>query len=278
MDSDNGTVYVPQKKKTTFLMVFLLIVAGIFLTVGIASLTTIVSLIETFVMDFLMALTGWDTILASLFVMVIAFFLATIIYLIARRGSEIIREVEHRLKLNVTNEPTEYYELGIVENEELVYEFKKRDCKVNHKDSGFTIDCSNIPMTRRIKGAMSDDPYTLNNMQKLGVLATVIVLWGVFVGAVIMDAIDNSFVWMVAICLFVFSSILLVGVQIIKLWHTIILWVTVNIFFTLFSNEDPVVVWSLWGAFAIYVVLVAIAYLLKDPACEIENKWYCPLL
>jgi len=26
------------------------------------------------------------------------------------------------------------------------------------------------------------------------------------------------------------------------------------------------------------VVLVAIAYLLKDPACEIENKWYCPLL
>lgn len=279
MTDSEETIYVPHKKKANFLMVFLLMLAGIFLTIGIASLTTIVSLIRALIMEFMMALTGWDTVLASLFVMVVAFFLATVLYLIARRGLEIVRKIEDTLRLNVTNEPTEYYELGIIETEELVNEFKKRNCTITAKENkGFVIDCEEAPLTKRVLGVINEDFYTLNNAQKIGVVAVIIVLWSVFIGAIIMDAIDDSFVWIVAISIFAFSSLLLVGVRIIKLWHTVILWTILNTFFTLFSGEDPVVIWSLWGALAIFVVLVAIAYLLKQPACQLEDRWYCELL
>lgn len=277
---EEGTVFVPEKKKMNFLMGMLLILAGIFLLIGLSSIATLLYMIRTFIMDFLSMLTGWDPIISSIFIGVFALFIATLLYIIARRGSDIIQKVEAILKSNVTNEPTEYYALDIIETEEILHELKKnRGCDVLEKESGgITIECSSMALTRRIKAVTDQDVYTLSNMQKWAIITVVTLIWGIYLGIVMFEIIEQDYLWIGAVIVLSISAFFLLGGKIIKLWHIIILWVGVNIYLSLFSKTDPIIMWSIWGALAIFIVLVAIFYLLYESACNLEKKWYCEIM
>lgn len=277
--SSDGTVYVPEKKKKNLVLWFLLFVAGVFLAVGLSSLSLIVYLVRDLIMTFLEGLMGWDPIISSIFLGALGLFSATLIYVVALRGSEVAKRIESTLKLDITNEPTEFYATELIPTEELMFEFKKRGCDVYEQDSGgFGIDCKTMPVNQRMKSMTDPDHFTLDNMQKLAIISVISVLWGVFVGMLIMEVIADEHVWIGIVILLVITVVLLLGTKIVSLWQTIIIWCATNIAFSLFSSEDPTVIWSLWGALAIYIILVAIAYLLHRDRCRIADKWYCDLL
>jgi len=275
----DGTIYVAEKKKTHLLMAILLMAAGMFLVVGIASLGTIVGLIQAFVMTWLSGLTGWDPLISSLFIGVMGLFLATLLYVLARRGSEVAQKIEAALKLNVTNEPTEYYALDMIPHEELLHEFRKRGCVVSKMEGkGVSVTCDDIPHSRRILGVVDPPDVSLTRMQQIAVIAVVLVMWSIYIGALLYDILIGDLIWITAVGILITSAIVLLGSRIIRLWHTVILWTGVNIVFSLFFATDPTVVWSLWGAEAIYIVLIAVLYLLYRGWCEMGDKWYCDVM
>jgi len=275
----DGTIYVAEKKRTNLVSAILLILAGMFLLIGIASLGTILGIIQSTIMLFLSSLTGWNPILANLFIGILFLFGATLIYVVVRRTSEVSQKIEAALRLNITNEPTEYYALDMIPSEEILSEFKHRGCTlIKGEGKGITIECSDMPHSRRIIGVVDPTQFTLSRLQKVSVISVVLVIWAVFVGTLIYDIIFDDFVWIVGIVLMVISVIILLGSRVIKLWHTIIIWTAVNIVFSLFFAVEPSVLWSLWGAEAVYAILVAISYLLYPAQCKVDDKWFCDVL
>ena len=275
----NGTIYVAEKKNLNLIMGLLLILAGMFLLIGIASLSTIMALIQSYIMIFLGSLTGWEPIMANLFVGAIALFIATLLYVVVRRESDVAQKIEHALRMNISNEPTEYYALDTIPTEELLNEFKHRGCTiVKREGNGLDILCKEIPHSRRIIGVIDPSPFTLSRMQQYSVIIVIFVLWSVYLGTLLYQILVGDMIWIVAMALLLLSGLFLMCSNIIQLWHTIILWTTVNIVFSFFFAADPVVVWSFWGAEAIYVIIVAIAYLIYQGQCEGDDKWYCSAL
>lgn len=278
-NKEDTTVYVPEKKRMHFVMVILLILAGIILGIGLSSLAVLFATVQETIRAFLESLTGWDPIISSLFVGVMALFLSTLIFIIARRGNEIVQRVESILQMKITNEPTEFYALEIIPEEELFNEFKKRGCDVSELEGGgLEMQCPSIPVSQRLKGVIESDKYTLANIEKLSVITVIVVIWAIFLGVSVMDFFPEESPWIFAVVLLAFSVFILLGTKMIKLWHTIIFWMALNVYFTLFSDMDIVILWNLWGALAVYVVLVCISYLLYRSSCSKEDKWYCDIM
>jgi hypothetical protein len=273
-----GTLYVPENKTLKFFFGIVLILAGVTLLIGISAISTIFALIQSSITNFLSSLIGWDPLISTILVGVLCLFFATLIYVIGRRGSDIVQRVERILRMNVTNEPTEYYALGIVPEEELLYEFKKRGCKVSSGGAGrgVSIDCPRMPVTKRVASVTDPSKVTLSLVQKVTVVVVMAVIWGIYGGSALHGAITDDMLWITAMALLGLTSIVLMGSRVVKFWHTILLWLAVNIVFTFFVTAEEMVVWSLWGVLGIYTVLVCIAYLLHGRGCK--EKWYCEVI
>lgn len=271
-------MHVPKKNKSYVISSLLILAAGFLLTVGISSLYTLISYIQGYISTFLTSWTGWDSILSSAFLGALFVFCATLLYLVARRGNSVAQQIEQSLKLNLTNEPTEFYATELIPTEELMFEFKKRGCKIEESDKGFVVDCKDHEIDERIHRVINPDNFTLTNVQRFAVIATLVTVWGVYIGALLMETIQGNFVWIIALAFLIFSAFILMTARIIRLWHTIFICTALNIFLSLLVLSDLTVIWSLWGALAIYIVLVAIAYLLKRNNCENSDKWYCDVM
>jgi hypothetical protein len=274
-----GTVYVPESKPVKFIFGILLIVAGVILLVGISSLSTIFSLIQSSITSLLSSLIGWDPMISTILVGVIALFFATLIYVLAKRGSSVIQRIERTLKLNVTNEPTEYYALDIVPEEEILHELRKRGCSVEtggEGSEGVSVSCPEMPVSKRLEEAASPGSFTLAKIQKVAVAAVMAVIWAVYIGSAIYGAVEGDGLWIAAMALLALTSLVLMGTKVAKLWHTVVMWLAVNIAFTFFLSTSETVVWSLWGVLSIYTVLVAVFYLLHGRKCV--DSWYCEVV
>ncbi len=281
-EKNEGTLYIPERKRSNLFYWLMIIASGIFLAIGITSLTMLLYMIRDYILAIITLLTGWDTILSSIFVGLVMLFLSVLVYVLAVRGSEIAKRIDTILKLNVTNEPTEYYATDLIPEEELINEFKKRGCEIKISDNkkGITIKCPDMLITPRIKGVIEPQPITLSKIQKVAVFGVILVLWSSFVGALMFSPILYDYFWIAVSVLIGISVLLMIGSGIIKLWHSVIIVTIIVTIFTLFSPYDAISIWSMWGFVFIWIILVAIAYLLHGNKCKSKekNKWYCDLI
>jgi hypothetical protein len=133
-----------------------------------------------------------------------------------------------------------------------------------------------MPVSKRLEEAASPGSFTLAKIQKVAVAAVMAVIWAVYIGSAIYGAVEGDGLWIAAMALLALTSLVLMGTKVAKLWHTVVMWLAVNIAFTFFLSTSETVVWSLWGVLSIYTVLVAVFYLLHGRKCV--DSWYCEVV
>jgi hypothetical protein len=279
---------IPAERKTSIFSAAGIIIAATFLYLSMIGFGQIWGTIITYII-IAFSLFGWDPIVTALFMSLVFLAVTVMLYVAAKRGNEAVNKMEAGLKIALNIPPTRFYDLSEVPTSNIVRELvgdnnKKsknpgRGCKLVPHDNGigFDVRCDDIPETKDIKALKEGKIYLLELKEK-GLISIFFAVWGGLQAFVtyfgFLTGISMYIAWIIFLVAF-FS--VMIETRILRLWSVLLAWLGLNVFFT-FTVLDAYFLWTMWGAWICFLVVVVIFYVAFKHSCIVKNSWYCDFL
>jgi len=276
MQKEND-VFVPKKKTNSIFFIALVIFAGIAFFIGLTSFSSIFGYVYAYIFAFVMALTSWDPIIISLVIAGISWFVAAMLYVLGTRGNELADKLDSATQFIFNSSPTDYVEMDLVPTEILVNEMIERGCEANVVESKLVINCEKVPLTKEMKAVLSGEIHSITIKRK-AIITIMTIIGAVVIGLIIYSGLITGIFAGIIIMVYVFgASLILIQFKVIKLWHSIIVWILMNMLFVLLG-VDWLIVWISIGLLVGYAILLATLYFVFENSCYQKEKWWCEFM
>ena len=154
---------VPQKSHIPGFYPLLMILGGLFLTLGVSAFSSVVGYLSMTITSLFTVGTEWNPMLAAIVIGAICFVIATIVFVSANRGKEISQRLQQVMDVSMNTTPKTFYDLSAVEPKYYIYELKKNGCRVyaDPDGEGIHIHCDTLPLTNDLRIVLNNDEDTI---------------------------------------------------------------------------------------------------------------------